>query len=139
MLLLLSALGWLAAGGASVRIDAIPVNTAGAARISGELSEETWRAATPVGDFKQREPNEGGEPSQRTEFRVAYDSATLYVKVHAYDKEPDKIVAYLTRRDGESPSDWIRVLVDSYYDKRTAYEFAVNPAGVKQDRYWFND
>jgi hypothetical protein len=29
--------------------------------------------------------------------------------------------------------------VDSYYDKRTAYEFAVNPSGVKQDRYWFND
>src|SRR5205823_6671277 len=24
-------------------------------------------------------------------------------------------------------------------DRRTAYEFAVNPAGVKSDRYWFND
>ena len=43
------------------------------------------------------------------------------------------------RRDARSPSDWIRVLIDSYHDKRTAYEFAVNPAGVKQDRYWFND
>ena len=30
-------------------------------------------------------------------------------------------------------------MVDSYHDRRTAYEFAVNPAGVKQDRYWFND
>src|SRR5262249_44109237 len=46
---------------------------------------------------------------------------------------------YLTRRDDDSPSDWIRVLIDSYHDRRTAYEFAVNPAGVKQDRYWFND
>ena len=36
----------------------------------------------------------------------------------------------------DSPSDWIRVLVDSYHDRRTAYEFAVNPLGVKQDRYW---
>src|SRR5262249_3393020 len=50
-----------------------------------------------------------------------------------------RIVSYLTRRDGESPSDWIRVLIDSYHDKRTAFEFAVNPAGVKQDGYWFND
>ena len=35
--------------------------------------------------------------------------------------------------------DWIRVSIDSYHDKRTAYEFAVNPSGVKNDRYWFND
>src|SRR5439155_13975352 len=78
-------------------------------------------------------------PSQRTEFRVVYDSTTLYVKVRAFDTEAGKIVSYLTRRDADSPSDWLRVLVDSYYDKRTAYEFAVNPAGVKQDRYWYND
>ena len=31
------------------------------------------------------------------------------------------------------------VLIDSYHDKRTAYEFSVNPAGVKQDKYYFND
>ena len=39
----------------------------------------------------------------------------------------------LTRRDEGSPSDWVRVIVDSYRDRRTAYEFAVNAAGVKQD------
>ena len=68
-----------------------------------------------------------------------YDASTLYVQVHAYDKEPNKIVSYLTRRDADSPSDWIRVLVDSFHDRRSAFEFAVNPAGVKQDAYWFND
>ena len=31
------------------------------------------------------------------------------------------------------------MLIDSYQDKRTAYEFAVNPSGVKLDRYWYND
>jgi hypothetical protein len=44
-----------------------------------------------------------------------------------------------TRRDEASPSDWIRVYIDSSHDRRTAYEFAVNPVGVKQDRYWFGD
>ena len=29
--------------------------------------------------------------------------------------------------------------MDSYYDRRSAYEFAVNPVGVKTDRYYFND
>jgi hypothetical protein len=61
------------------------------------------------------------------------------VRVRAFDTEDGKIVSYLTRRDGDSPSDWIRVLIDSYHDKRTAYEFGVNPAGVKFDRYWYND
>jgi hypothetical protein len=31
------------------------------------------------------------------------------------------------------------VAFDSYLDRRTAYEFSVNVAGVKQDRYWFAD
>ena len=26
-----------------------------------------------------------------------------------------------------------------FHDRRTAYEFAVNPSGVKLDRYWYND
>ncbi len=55
------------------------------------------------------------------------------------DPEPSKIVGHRTRRDERSPSDWIRVMVDSFHDKRSAFEFAVNPAGVKQDTYWFND
>ena len=138
MLLLIAALGLAAADRASARVDAVRVGPS-AVRVSGELSDDVWRTATPVDAFVQREPHEGGEPSQRTEFRVAYDSTTLYIKVRADDKEAGRIVSYLTRRDGDSPSDWIRVLIDSYHDKRTAFEFAVNPDGVKQDRYWFND
>jgi hypothetical protein len=125
---------------ATARIEAVAVpNTPNAVRIGGELSEEVWQTATPISNFVQREPTEGGAPSQRTEFRVAYNATTLFVKVRAFDTEPGRIVSYLTRRDADSPSDWIRVLIDSYHDKRTAYEFAVNPSGVKQDRYWFND
>ena len=110
-----------------------------AVRADGPLDEAVWKAAPAASGFRQREPAEGAEPSQRTEFRVAYDSSTFHVRVRAFDTEPDKIVGYLTRRDEGSPSDWIHVLVDSYHDRRTAYEFAVNPVGVKRDRYWFND
>ena len=91
------------------------------------MSDEVWQTVAPIDAFVQREPDEGGEPSQRTEFRVAYDATTLYVRVRAFDTEPDKIVSYLTRRDDDSPSDWIRVLIDSYHDRRTAYEFARQP------------
>jgi len=124
----------------SSRADAVPIaDTPNAVRINGEVSEAAWQAATPMDGFLQREPEEGGQPSQRTEFRVVYDATTLYVKVRAFDTQADKIVSYLTRRDADSPSDWLHVFVDSYHDRRTAYEFAVNPSGVKIDRYWFDD
>ena len=128
------------AGNAAVQLDAAPSSKlAIAVRADGELSDDFWSAIPATDAFLQREPEEGGVPSQRTEFRVAYDATTLYVKVRAFDTDTSHIVSYLTRRDGDSPSDWIRVLVDSYHDKRTAYEFGVNPAGVKFDRYWYND
>ena len=128
------------AGPANARVDAVAVPaSARAVRAGGELSDEFWQSITPVDAFVERDPVEGGVPSQRTEFRVAYDASTIFVKVLAHDTEPAGIRSYLTRRDGDSPSDWIRVLIDSYHDKRTAYEFAVNPAGVKSDRYWYND
>ncbi len=59
--------------------------------------------------------------------------------VQAFDPEPQRIVGIRTRRDEDSPSDWISVVVDSFHDRRSGYEFAVNPAGVKQDSYWYND
>jgi hypothetical protein len=132
----LFALTPIPAAAADARVEAVHLTVAGAGRA---LGDDVWGASPAVGDFVQREPREGAEPSQATEFRVAFDASTLYVKVRAYDREPDKIATYLTRRDEDTPSDWIRVFIDSYHDRRTAYEFAVNPSGVKQDRYWFND
>ncbi len=136
-LLIIAAVLWpLRAGAADARVEAVHLTAVSA---SHTLNDDVWGGAPVVSDFVQREPSEGAAPTQKTEFRVAFDSETLYVKVRAWDREPLKIATYLTRRDEDTPSDWIRIFVDSYHDRRTAYEFAVNPNGVKQDRYWFND
>ena len=74
----------------SARVDALPVVGPHAVRVNGELSDDVWSAATAVDAFRQREPSEGSDPSQRTEFRVAYDATTLYVKVRAFDSEPER-------------------------------------------------
>jgi hypothetical protein len=120
-------------------VAAVALTSATALRLDGDLSDEAWSQADVVSDFRQRDPKEGADPSFRTEARVAYDAEAMYVAVQAYDPDPGKVVGILTRRDTDSPSDWIRVLIDSYHDRRTAYEFAVNPAGVKRDKYYFND
>ena len=124
---------------APLRVEASEVAGATAVRLDGEFGEAVWTRAVPVTEFVQRDPREGAPPSFGSEVRVAYDASFVYVAVRAFDREPDRIVGIRTRRDSPSPSDWIRVVIDSYHDRRTAYEFAVNPAGVKQDRYWFAD
>src|SRR5262245_12395753 len=104
----------LAASMAAVtaRVEAVAVGDQPAAlRVNGELSEELWQRAPAVENFLQREPEEGGKPSERTEFRILYDATTLFVRVHAFDADPARVVGYLTRRDQDSPSDWIRVLI----------------------------
>jgi uncharacterized protein DUF5916/cellulose/xylan binding protein with CBM9 domain len=126
------------AGGAATAV-AVEVPSASAIRLDGDLTDEVWSHAPPITEFVQRDPKEGAEPSMKTEARLAYDATNLYVAVRAFDPEPARLVGHLTRRDSDSPSDWIRVTIDSFHDRRTAYEFAVNPAGVKKDKYWFND
>jgi hypothetical protein len=108
-------------------------------RLDGDLSDAAWAEASAITHFVQREPTEGAPPTFRTEARVLFDDTAIYVGVRAFDSEPDRILAFLTRRDTDSASDWIRVLIDSSHDRRTAYEFIVNPAGVKRDKYRFND
>ncbi len=120
-------------------IDVIAVPAATPIVIDGLLSDAVWESAAPISEFVQREPAEGAPPSQKTDARIAYDDTHLYVAVRAADTDAARIVGMLTRRDQRSPSDWIKVVVDSYFDRRSAYEFAVNPAGVKIDRYYFND
>jgi hypothetical protein len=130
-----------AAPRATSRIEATALaeGTAAAVKLDGELNDSAWEKVTPIRGFVQRDPKEGGAPTFETEIRVLYDRNCLYIGVRAFDGDQRKIVGLRTRRDEESPSDWVRVMIDSYHDRRTAYEFAVNPAGVKQDRYWFGD
>jgi hypothetical protein len=110
-----------------------------APNIDGDLSDEVWQLAPPITDFTQRDPNEGEPASEPTEARVLFTDKAIFVAIRAWDSSPGEISAQLTRRDEDSPSDWVGIGIDSYHDRRTAYFFLVNPAGVKQDVYLFDD
>ncbi len=133
----------------STHIDSSPVTSSyvaravraepGAPALDGTLDDAAWRAAPVITGFIQREPHEGEPGSERTEARVVYTDQALYVGVRAFDRDTAGITALLTRRDASSASDWIKVVIDSYRDRRTAFEFAVNPVGVKRDVYHYDD
>ncbi|HEX6749172.1 MAG TPA: DUF5916 domain-containing protein [Longimicrobium sp.] len=114
--------------------------TGEAPKLDGVLDDAAWTQAQPLGDFIQRRPNPGAPATLRTEARVAYDDAAIYVAVRAFDPHPDSIVAPVGRRDlGGVSSEWIHVIIDSYNDKRTAFRFSANPAGVQKDVFHSND
>lgn len=110
-----------------------------AVRVDGRDDDAVWQCAPRYSEFRQFQPRVDVEPSLRTEFRAAYDDKNLYVFVRMFDPHPDSIMRALSRRDVRGPSDQIKLLIDSYDDKRSGYEFAVNPDGVKRDYSMAND
>lgn len=109
-----------------------------APHIDGLIDKDIWDIVEWSGEFTQRDPNDGAEPSQQTAFKVLYDDNFLYVLVRAYDSEPDKIVKRMSRRDGFD-GDWVEINIDSYYDQRTAFSFTASVSGVKSDEAISND
>jgi hypothetical protein len=109
-------------------------------RIDGQDGDAVWRSTARTSDFRTFTPREGGEPTFRTELRAAYDDRALYVFVRAFDPRPDSIVRLLSRRDTDGPpNDQLQLFIDSFYDRRSGYEYIVNAAGVKSDYLLFDD
>ncbi|PYP91138.1 MAG: hypothetical protein DMD34_16305, partial [Gemmatimonadetes bacterium] len=107
--------------------------------IDGRGDDAVWRDAPAITGFREWRPTEGLPPRLPTEAKLAYDAGALYVFVRAFDPHPDSIITVLARRDYFTPSDMIWLFLDSYHDRRTGYEFGVNPSGVKLDAQIYND
>ena len=107
--------------------------------IDGRDDDAVWRIAPPITQFREFQPKEDGDPRFRTEAKVAYDDRYFYVFIRAFDPHPDSILKLLARRDVRAATDQLKIMVDSYYDRRSGFEFAVNPAGVKRDYAMYND
>lgn len=121
------------------RSTATAVRKDGAVVIDGRLDEAAWAKAPISNQFTQSYPNPG-RPDTTTAVRVLYDDDAIYVGVRMYDSRPDSIAGQLARRDISGIySDWVHVIIDSYFDRRTAFRFTVNPRGVQKDVYTSND
>ncbi len=148
----LAACSWLSIGlaaqGTKTTIRATRVDKG--PKIDGHLSDPVWKEAPPFTEFRMVEPTAGADPTERTEVRILYDEANLYIGIHCFDSEPSRIAANTLAHDasgngggymgyGGSVSqaggsdDIIKVLIDPFMDKRTAYVFYVNPRGAKSE------
>src|SRR5262245_23431007 len=93
--------------------------TAETIAIDGSLEDSSWMKAPVEMDFTQRDPVEGGAPTERTELRILYDDTSIYFGVRLMDTEPQKIVQRLSRRDDFADADRFTLQLSPNHDRLT--------------------
>lgn len=113
--------------------------TSNSPRIDG-IIESLWLAADSAFGFVQYSPLEGSTATEKTTVYLLYDSENLYIAFKCFDSNPSKVDVRLVPKDcffGSGDNIW--VLLDTFSDKTTAYEFGVNAAGSKTDDRLYKD
>jgi len=100
--------------------------------IDGRLDDAVWQTATATDAFTQQVPFDGSPPSERTQMRILYDEDAIYFSFDC-DQVNTPIIEKLTRRDRDSESEWVWILIDSRNEGKSAYQFAVNISGTIAD------
>ena len=100
--------------------------------IDGKLDEEVWQKAAVLKDFYQIQPGDNVPPSKPTEVLIGFDSKFLYIAFKATD-EPDKVRATVAKRDNIFNDDYVGFMLDTFNDKRKAFEIFFNPLGIQGD------
>ena len=100
-------------------------------KVDGILDESSWKEVPSIGNLTQVEPHPFESPTEQTKVWLAYNKDALYIAVLCEDRNPDKIVATEMRRDARlSNNDNIDIILDTYHDRRNAYNFSTNAVGA---------
>ncbi|MGC8745657.1 MAG: DUF5916 domain-containing protein [Candidatus Saccharicenans sp.] len=136
---------WPGQSSTGVKLQAVRIEKG--PHLDGLLTDQVWKQAIPFSDFRMVEPTPGAQPSEKTELRVLYDESNLYIGIYCYDREPRKIAAnslahdqtgqsqgmYGSMQSASQANDVVRILIDPFLNKRTAYIFYLNPKGAKSE------
>ena len=100
--------------------------------IDGKLDDEVWKKAAVLKDFYQIQPGDNTPPSRATEVLIGFDPKFLYIAFKCTD-EPDKVRATVAKRDNIFNDDYVGFFLDTFNDKRKAFEVFFNPLGIQGD------
>jgi hypothetical protein len=85
------------------------------------------------------QPVYGGEMTESTEIRVAYDDQHIYVAGSLLDGDPQAVRANSMYRDQYSGDDTFAVILDTFSDNENALWFFTTPNGIRFDSAISND
>ncbi|MCK4890158.1 MAG: carbohydrate binding family 9 domain-containing protein, partial [Candidatus Aminicenantes bacterium] len=112
--------------------DITPLKISEKISIDGNLDEPAWESAETAGNFVQFQPEKGKKASFKTEVKILYSEDYIYFGIICEDKQPEKIISRLSRRDSDlGEDDSIGIGIDTFFDRRTAYFFFTNPLGTQ--------
>lgn len=108
--------------------------------VDGELTEAVWQRADVAGNFIQNYPNDTLPAYNRTDVRMTYDQANLYIAVICFDKDRTKpFIASSLKRDFEwDQNDNFTVYLDPFGDRINGFTFNVTPLGVEREGQLYN-
>jgi len=119
---------------AQVRPEVKVIRTDSAIKVDGLLDESMWDKIEPITQFVQRLPQDGAQPTEKSEMRILFDDNNLYFGFTFFDSEPEKIRATILNRGGYiHRDDKLEIALDTYLDRRNAYLFEMNPLGTQDD------
>lgn len=102
--------------------------------VDGLLEEATWKNADVADGFQQNFPTDGIDANAITEMRFSYDDKFIYIGAKLYNTGPSKYVTPSLRRDFRGGgNDMFIVHFDTFDDKTNAFQFGINPFGVRRE------
>jgi hypothetical protein len=114
-------------------LDVVVPRVAEKPEIDGALDDPMWRQAVRLSNFCEISPGDNVKPQCETEALFAYDDENFYMGFICHDDSPEKIRASIADRDEVFSDDFVGIILDTFGDKQTSYEFFVNPHGVQGD------
>jgi hypothetical protein len=100
--------------------------------LDGMPDEAVWQQIAPL-PLTMYGPVFRGEPTQRTEIRVAYDDEYLYAAGWFYDTDGSGIRVNSLYRDRWNGDDAFAIYIDAFNDNQNAKWFGTTPAGIRFD------
>jgi hypothetical protein len=106
--------------------------------LDGNLDEPAWLDAPEIAGFTQIDPEEGQPAKDQTRLKVVYDDDAIYFGLTMEDSGvPTPLLA---RRDSDlNNGDYVRISIDSQYDRLNGASFVVNASNVQMDLNLYND
>ena len=99
--------------------------------LDGRLDDAIYDRVPGVGGFIQALPLEGEPATEPTDVWIFYDDEAVYIAGRCWDSQPHRMVATEMRRDnfGIFNNENLAVILDTFYDRRNAFFFYMNPIG----------
>ena len=105
-------------------------------RVDGRLDEALYETVAAASGWIQQTPQPGAPATETTDAWVFFDDTNLYISMYLHETHPERRIGTELRRDaqGLTNDDNVMLVLDTFYDRRNAFNFQVNSVGGFRDQ-----